>query len=69
LTSYIYYNDKLKLFYNNNKNYLLYKLIQQWKDIIKSGAFQAGRTQRHPVPPPGAEGGSREINMPSGEKI
>jgi hypothetical protein len=29
LTSYIYYNDKLKLFYNNNKNYLLYKLIQQ----------------------------------------
>ncbi|MDR2126677.1 MAG: hypothetical protein LBP63_07595 [Prevotellaceae bacterium] len=28
LTSYICYNNELKLYYNNNKNYLLYKLIQ-----------------------------------------
>jgi hypothetical protein len=28
LTSYIYYNNEIKLFYDNNKNYLLYKLIQ-----------------------------------------
>ncbi|MDR2764045.1 MAG: hypothetical protein LBB90_03340 [Tannerella sp.] len=29
LTSYMYYNNELKLFYSNNRNYLLYKLIQQ----------------------------------------
>jgi hypothetical protein len=29
LTSYTYYNDELKLFYNENKNYLLFKLIEQ----------------------------------------
>jgi hypothetical protein len=29
LTSYTCYNGELKLFYNNDKNYLLYKLIQQ----------------------------------------
>jgi hypothetical protein len=29
LTSYIYYNDELKLFYNNNRNYLLYKFTEQ----------------------------------------
>jgi hypothetical protein len=28
LTSYVYYNNALKLFYNNNKNYLLYKSVQ-----------------------------------------
>jgi hypothetical protein len=28
LTSYICYNNELKLFYNNDKNYLLYKLVQ-----------------------------------------
>jgi hypothetical protein len=29
LTSYICYNDELKLFYNNNRNYLLFKLIEK----------------------------------------
>jgi hypothetical protein len=29
LTSYICYNNELKLFYNNNENYLFYKLIEQ----------------------------------------
>jgi hypothetical protein len=29
LTSYIYYNNELKLFYNSNKTYLLYKLAPQ----------------------------------------
>jgi hypothetical protein len=28
LTAYIYYNNELKLFYNNNKNYLLFKLVE-----------------------------------------
>jgi hypothetical protein len=28
-TAYVYYNNELKLYYNNDKNYLLYKPVEQ----------------------------------------